>query len=286
MVFVPTGVVDITWRRAKSRSARANRLNNLSTLLFWIACQIARQILAMVNPRKKARGRERRLLLIIIVLSNNSIMSLSPVHKLGAAVLAEMLDSDSSDDMEETDWRHHKKKRTARLLNTQTALHSTFYVRYLKLADDSMKPSSTQSIFYDSSHLGKVFQRWFRPPLFNVRSSLQKIADDRKSHDVRGTKKHDVCLLALGTFCLIARDLVFDDLEELNGISATANHAFFYSFVPWLAGLANSLIVSSTKNWWGAGAHISALYRVVGLPRCVGSANCIHVFWDMCPAHL
>jgi hypothetical protein len=51
-----------------------------------------------------------------------------------------MLNSDLSDAMEETDWQHCKKKRRARLLDTQTALQSIFYVRFLKLADDSMKP--------------------------------------------------------------------------------------------------------------------------------------------------
>jgi hypothetical protein len=78
---------------------------------------------------------------------------------------------------------------------------------------------------------------------------LQKVcrgeADYLKSHDATGKQKmHDVRLLALSAFCLIARDLVFDDLEELNGISATANRAlFFFSFgVPWLAGLSSSFI--------------------------------------------
>jgi hypothetical protein len=60
-------------------------------------------------------------------------------------------------------------------------------------------------------------------------------ADDCKIHDARGTKKHDVPPLALGSFRLIARHCVFDDLEELHGIRATANRAFFCSFVPWLA---------------------------------------------------
>jgi hypothetical protein len=85
---------------------------------------------------------------------------------------------------------------------------------------------------------------------------------------------------------LIARDIAFDDLEELNGISATANLAFFYSFVAcWLAGLANSSVVLPTTD--AELEHISTLCRVVGLPvGCTGSACCVHVFWDMCPAHI
>ena len=58
-------------------------------------------------------------------------------------------------------------------------------------------------------------------------------ADDRERCDATGrTKKHDVCLLALGSFCMIARGLTFDDLDELDGISATANPVSFFSFVP------------------------------------------------------
>jgi hypothetical protein len=58
-----------------------------------------------------------------------------------------------------------------------------------------------------------------------AKGMLGKAADYRKSHhDAIGKQKmHDVRLLALGAFRLIARDLVFDALEELNGISSTAN---------------------------------------------------------------
>jgi hypothetical protein len=73
-------------------------------------------------------------------------MSLSSVHELGAATLEEKLYSDSSDDMEETDLRHWKKKRRARLLNSQTSLKSIFYMGHLKLADDSTEPSSTPAL--------------------------------------------------------------------------------------------------------------------------------------------
>jgi uncharacterized protein YueI len=86
------------------------------------------------------------------------------VHKLGAAVLAIMLDSDSIDDDEVPDLHHWKKKRRAKLLNAQAALQPILYVNYLKLADDCTEPFSTTSIFHDSSHLGEVFLRRFRPP--------------------------------------------------------------------------------------------------------------------------
>jgi hypothetical protein len=76
---------------------------------------------------------------------NNNIMSQSNVLKLGAAgVLAEMLDSDSSDNKEEMGLKHQKKKhRGPRLLNAQTAFQSILYMHFL----------------------GKVFQHRFRVPI-------------------------------------------------------------------------------------------------------------------------
>jgi hypothetical protein len=46
-----------------------------------------------------------------------------------------MLDSESSDDEEETGLKYQKKKHRAREINVQAALQPIFYVRYLKLAD-------------------------------------------------------------------------------------------------------------------------------------------------------
>jgi hypothetical protein len=210
------------------------------------------------------------------------------VTKLGAAVLAEMLDSDSGDDEDkETNLRHQKKKRRKRLFNRQTAILSIFYLRYLKPADECQDPLSETSIINDNSQLGKVFWRCFRIPhsmFVHLCLRYEGKADDQKSYDATGKTKHDVRLLALGTFRLIARDLVFDDLEELNGISATANHGFFFSFLPWLTGLANLYIVIPRTDQ--ELQHVSALYRLIGIPGCAGSADCIHVFCDVCPAHL
>jgi hypothetical protein len=63
---------------------------------------------------------------------------------------------------------------------------------------------------------------------------------------------------------MIARDLTFDDLDELNAISATANCVFFFSFVPWLAGLPSSFIV--LPRTVDELQHVFDLYRIVGLP--------------------
>jgi hypothetical protein len=100
-------------------------------------------------------------------------MAQSNVTKLGAAVLAEMLDSFSSDDEDkETNLRHQKKKHSKRLFNRQTAIISIFYLRYLKPADECHEPLSEMSIFSDNSQIGKLFLASLQNPLFNVHPSL------------------------------------------------------------------------------------------------------------------
>jgi hypothetical protein len=54
--------------------------------------------------------------------------------------------------------------------------------------------------------------------------------------------------------------------------------------VLWLTGLANSSIFLPVTD--EELEHISTLNRVVGLPGCTGSANCLCVFSDIYRAHL
>jgi hypothetical protein len=205
------------------------------------------------------------------------------VQQLGALLLSEILDSDTSNEEEEMGLKHQKKKRKGREFNAKTALQSIFSVRYLKPADECQDHLSATSIFNDNSCLGKVFRHRFRIPYSMFVHLCQRYAgeaDYRKSHDATGKQKmHDVRLLALGAIRLIARDLVFDALEELNGISSTANRAFFFSFVPWLAGLSSSFIV--LPRTVDELQHVSDLYRIVGLPGCAGSADCVHTYFGI-----
>jgi hypothetical protein len=176
------------------------------------------------------------------------------VSKLRAAVLAELLDSDSNSSDDED--KEPNKKHRKRLFNRKSAILSIFYLCYLKPADECQDPLSETSIFNDNSQLGKVFRRRFRIPysmFVHLCLKYEGEADDWTSHNVIGRTKHDV-----RTFCMIARDLCFDDLEELNGISSTANRGFFFSFLPWLAGLANAYIVLPRTD--EELLHVSKLY--------------------------
>ena len=138
------------------------------------------------------------------------------------------------------------------------------------------------------SRLGTVFRRRFRIPYSMCVDLCQRYdieADDRKSHDATGkTKKHDVRLLALGAFRLIGRDLVFNDLEALNGIGANCQTCILLFFFAVACGIVNeSIVLPRTAEEL---KHVSDPYRCIGVPGCVGSGDCVHIFLDMCPANL
>lgn len=206
------------------------------------------------------------------------------VLRAGAAVLLNGFSSDSSSDEEEPPT---KKLRSAREFNAESRRKGVFNQRYLLSADNCTDHEGPESIWNESSRLGKKFRQRFRLPykMFDHicrRYSLE--GDPRAAHDGTKKEKADVRLLALGTFRQIARDLTFDDLEDLNGISKTANRAFFKLFIPWLASLAPEHIkLPMTAQEI---EHVTNLYRRLGIPGCVGSVDCVHVFWDKCPANL
>jgi hypothetical protein len=57
-----------------------------------------------------------------------------------------------------------------------------------------------------------------------------------------GKKSYGVRILALGTLRMLGRDIMFDDLEDLNGASAETNSQFFHGFVTWLSSRAKEFI--------------------------------------------
>jgi hypothetical protein len=90
-------------------------------------------------------------------------------------------------------------------------------------------------------------------------------------------KKHKIWLLALGVFRVLGRDLPFDELEALSGISEAANRHFFYKFAPWIAAQSLKYIVlPRTKK--DELAHVMNLYRMAGLPGYASSGDYVYVF--------
>lgn len=121
--------------------------------------------------------------------------------------------------------------------------------------------------------------------LFNYNCEhYEKHFEDRGIKDATGKKRYGIRILALGTLRMLGRDIVFDDLEDLNGISSETNRVFFHGFVGSLSARAKEFIkLPETEEEL---KHVSGLYEKLGLPGCAGSADCVHLFWDRCPANL
>jgi hypothetical protein len=96
---------------------------------------------------------------------------------------------------------------------------------------------------------------------------------------------YGVPLLTLGTLrMLLARHLMFDDLEDMNGISKETNRLFYHNFIDYLTLLSNEIIHLPMTDV--ELKHVSDFYSKLGLPGCAGSADCVHLFWDKCPTPL
>ncbi len=156
--------------------------------------------------------------------------------KMGAAsFLQAVLDTSSSSDSSISG--HHqkghqpKKRKKKRELSYETAIASAFYRKYLTIADEDPDPTSSTSIYNDSSRVGLQVRCRFKIPysMFNHLVTRYKIeVDCCKDCDATGkNKKHESRLLALGVFRVLGRDLPFDKLEDLSGVSEAANRHFF-----------------------------------------------------------
>jgi hypothetical protein len=126
------------------------------------------------------------------------------------------------------------KKRMRRTLHAETAAISSFTRHYLVPAHNNPDKNSATSIWNDESALGKKFRLRFRLPysLFNYNCvRYEQECEDRGVQDATGKKSYGVRILALGTLRMLGRDIMFDDLEDLNGISSETNRKFFHGFV-------------------------------------------------------
>lgn len=100
---------------------------------------------------------------------------------------------------------------------------------------------------------------------------------------VNGKKPHPLCLKVLGCLRILAKGATFDNVYELNEISAEVNRVFFHS---WTAKVVQVL----GPHWIKIPTdeadieRITSEYASNGFPGCIGSIDCVHIRWDNCPA--
>lgn len=89
----------------------------------------------------------------------------------------------------------------------------------------------------------------------------------------------------MGCLCVLAKGCTFDAIDELSDVSYQANHYFFGRFIRWFNSQYKNEYIKFPSTIEEI-RHVQGFYRALGIPGCLGSRDCVHVGWDMCPAGL
>ena len=136
-----------------------------------------------------------------------------------------------------------------------------------------------------NSRDGKNFRLRFTVP-FQVFQQLLVYAEawfPQKEYDVCGRETTPIFLKLLGTLRMLGKGCSWDLLYELSGVSAEVHRRWTHKFLEKFSNELYPVYVHGPRNA-GELAQVTNLYAVSGFPGCVGSTDCVHIRWDMCPA--
>lgn len=170
---------------------------------------------------------------------------------------------------------------------TRDPYSSLFYLKYIQEAEEAAALDDRNGTIWDAtSQDGKTFRRRFGIPYPTFDTIYQDWASHgeyRAQRDRAGRNRVDARVLLLGTFRILAKGTTFDAIEELTDVSVSHNHRFFVKFIAWFyLFYSDDWIVfpATTEDV----AFVESRYADLGVPGCLGSIDCVHVGWDMCPA--
>ena len=98
-----------------------------------------------------------------------------------------------------------------------------------------------------------------------------------------GRDPYPIELKVLGVLRVLAKGSTFDQIYELNNISAETNRIFFHSFCAKAVEVLGPTWISIPRTDDEL-SPILTMYAKNGFPGCVGSIDCVHIRWDNCPA--
>ena len=136
-----------------------------------------------------------------------------------------------------------------------------------------------------NSRDAKLFRNRFTVP-YQLFKQLLAHAEEwfpQKKYDVCGKKTTPIFLKLLGTLRMLGKGCSWDLLYELSGISGEVHRKWTYQFLDKFSKKMYPLHVHGPRNTDELNA-VTSLYSAVGFPGCVGSTDCVHIRWEMCPA--
>ena len=168
------------------------------------------------------------------------------------------------------------------------------------------KPGYARSVWWDylnnpdeagdpKSRLGKQFRKRFRIPFKLFCVILDRAVQEKwfpELVDGAGLEKRvnrfgvpmaPMAFKILGALRLMGRGCNFDDIEELNGISAETNRVFFHRFTAAVVEFLMPEYIRAPTDIEEI-SSIVAEYARRGFPGAIGSIDCTHIPWARVPA--
>ena len=158
--------------------------------------------------------------------------------------------------------------------------HTTQWFKYIE-----------EGLWSDAAHAqGKLFRRRFRVPWSFYKAIVKHVGEDENfselmpGPDALGRPPTLLDLKVLGVLRVLGRYVTFDDIEELNGISAETNRKFFHDFVR----LYSTHVYPIAVRWPDPDEtrDILETARRAGFPGKIGSMDCVHFTHDGMAANL
>jgi Plant transposon protein len=131
----------------------------------------------------------------------------------------------------------------------------------------------------------KIFRNRFTVP-YELFTQLLSFAENwfpQAKFDCCGREVPPIALKLLGSLRMLGKGCSWDLLYELSGISADVHRRWTLAFVDKFSKDMYSVYVHGPRNSEDLNA-VTSLYAACGFPGCVGSTDCVHIRWEMCPS--
>jgi hypothetical protein len=142
-----------------------------------------------------------------------------------------------------------------------------------------------------SSKLGKMFRRRFRMPYGcfmmlaeHFRVDHPEWKEDWMKENRNKEQGHDLRILVLCCLRILGCSYTYESINEVSHVSCCSAKKFFDEFIKW--GMCKSRLVVKLPVDAEEIKRTTKQYEEEGFPGCIGSMDCVHIFWDRCPAGL
>lgn len=202
---------------------------------------------------------------------------------------------------------HHSRSRKRKLKKEACDLFfrfedGSFDEETSNCKTNSSRPFCNRKIYqredYEDSCWGRFLRRNFteakNSKLFRLRFAIPyqmyteilesaKLWFPQPSHDICGRPTSPIKLKLLGALRILAKGCSWDLLYELTGISPRVHTLWTTSFLKKFNAERFHMFVHEPRNQEEI-KKVLKIYTASGFPGCIGSIDCVHIRWDMCPA--